>query len=314
MKAISILIQPGKIFGLKNCMVGKSAFLFLFLVVPLTNNYVYSQQYWQCCNCATMYQLSPTGAGTDLSIIRVCDKCRNSRCLMVATAQDPISNMIDLNLHTPTVDEWKKLLVKNKPTLTRHLESLRRSYCDDEPAQSKIDEMLNSLKNLNPESSYAEGQVLQERLKIARIDLNLTELGNKECKSNNDNKNNITCPPDSKTKDAATEDALKEFLTDKLKEEGEIITEGTKLGDVMEKYSKGKKYWGYWQQIMAATCISPELMQALQQYVRAKKIPGEDLSDECTTLCAKTADWYAELTGDPRLKREFMIACWNQCR
>jgi hypothetical protein len=295
-------------------MVGRTTFFFFLLIGLLTNDYVYSQKYWQCCNCASMYELNPTGAGTNLTIIKVCDKCRNSRCAMITTAQDPISNMIDLNFHTPTADEWKKLLAENKAALIRHLENLRRSFCDDKATQAAIDEMLNSLNTLNPESSYSEGQLLQERLKIARIDLGLKELGNKECKSIGNQKDKITCPPGSSTKDATAEDALKEYLTDKLKEAGEVITEDTKLGDRMEKLSKGQKYWGYWKQIMAATCISPELMQALQQYIRAKKIPGEDLSDECTTLCAKSADWYAELTGDPRLKREFMIACWNQCR
>ena len=233
---------------------------------------------------------------------------------MIATAQDPISNMIDLNIHTPTVDEWKKLLAENKATLKGYLESLRKSYCDDKAIQAKIDEMLNSLKSLNPETSYAEGQLLQERLKIAEIDLGLKELGNKACKSNSAGNKIITCPPGSSTKDASDDDALKEYLKDKLKQAGETVTEDTKVGELIEKLSKTQQYWGYWQQIMAATCISPKLLQALRQYVQAKKVPGEDLSDECATLCAESADWYAELVGDPRLKREFMIACWNKCR
>jgi hypothetical protein len=308
-------LQPARPIDLMNLKTNKAHYLLLLFIALFTGVTVFSQQYWQCCNCASLRKLNPTGAGTDLTLIKVCDSCKNKRCFNIATAQDPISKMIDLNFHTPDEPEWKKLLAQNKPTLKSYLESLQKSYCDDQATMAKIEEMLNTLKTLDPAATYTEGQVLKEREKIAGIDLGLKELGGTACKSNTAGKKpTITCPPGSSKKEESDNEELKEYLKDKLKQAGETVTDDTNLGDLLEKYSKGQQIWGFYNQIMAATCISPEMLQALHQYIQAKKVPGEDLSDECNTLCSKMADWYAELTGDPRMKREFMIACWNKCR
>ena len=178
-------MKTAKIFRTITAPVARFHRNYLFALVLFFNNpaFLHSQSYWPCCNCQKLTVLNPNSFGTDFSVVKLCDKCKASRCERVARSQDPISNMLDLNLHTPTTDEWKKLLETNKNYLLSNLQDLRRLYCADKSVQSQIDEMINSMKSLDPNSVYSQGQVLEERKKIASIDLALTELGGKHVRN-----------------------------------------------------------------------------------------------------------------------------------
>lgn len=67
-----------------------------------------------------------------------------------------------------------------------------------------------------------------------------------------------------------------------------------------------------WDKAKTASCLPPEIPQALADYANEKRA-RKDTADECNTLCKVTTDWVRELTSDAQAKF-FMDKCLGTCR
>lgn len=284
--------------------------LLLFISASL-----YSQTLIKCCNCNKTLETRSTGFGEDRSVLRICDECKAKRCIKIADIRAVLQRIIQpATLHSPTVTEWRNMITSNRNTLDIYLSMLERSYCEDPEVIKKIQQLRTDLQALNPGPEYASGQLLRERMKIAEIDLAAAKMDTLGCKKKNTNSlEKITCPPEMKEKSDSDNEALKEYIKEKLKEAGETVVEDTKLGEHLEKLSKTQSYWGYLQQILNATCIPPKLIQAMTNY-RTAKTNSEDTADECAVLCRDMTEWFVSISGNSQARQMFMESCLNHCK
>jgi hypothetical protein len=75
-----------------------------------------------------------------------------------------------------------------------------------------------------------------------------------------------------------------------------------------------RKVTGYLNQVKAASCLPEDVRQALQDYANERKNNPGNTNDECNTLCGKTTDWIARMTGDDRFRQTFWNNCISRCQ
>lgn len=78
---------------------------------------------------------------------------------------------------------------------------------------------------------------------------------------------------------------------------------------ILERYKVVKDAW---DKVKTASCLPPQIPQALRDYA-TEKSASKDTADECNTLCKVTTDWVRKLTSDAQAKF-FMDKCLGSCR
>lgn len=123
------------------------------------------------------------------------------------------------------------------------------------------------------------------------------------------------CPPEADLRTEGDDGEARKFLIDQLKAAGEGLVQDTRVGDLLDEKAKLDRYWGYWQRIMNATCVSNKLRQAVQGYVAAKGPDGTgDTSADCNSVCHEFGAWYETLAGDSTFRNTLVRDCVAKCR
>jgi len=204
-------------------------------------------------------------------------------------------------------------------SLEAQLNQIRDQICDDADAQDKIDKISADLASLDP----AKATTIAERRKVSRIALDLEGIKNASCSSAGQSNNPNSCGPGAPEKAPGDEaaidqviggikDAIKQLEDTAREIEGAGSSAAYQLDEIRTKIGKLKQYQGYWNQIKAAKCLPPEIPQLIRRLADEKRA-GFDTGATCAELCAKSADWIVQLTGDPRQKKFVFEACFAYC-
>jgi hypothetical protein len=183
-----------------------------------------------------------------------------------------------------------------KKKLGPQLKNLKDQLC-----AKGIDDISNTLDSLDPSKSTK----LEERMKIARVATELDALVAQACGvplPTPTAKPKTLCP-DGREPDPGQEQAGKQ-ITDALKKAYEDAKK--ELGDGNERVSQAKKLYEFWNQIIAAGCIPPEVMQAVKGMLSGN-------TDFCLNMCHETAKWVSEMTGNQSMVGAFFKECGARC-
>lgn len=239
---------------------------------------------------------------------RLCKPDAKGACADLAKAEKTVTTAIGATVASAA--SYAAL----KQDLSSQLNQLRNNFCNDPAALSKLDEVQHELDSLSYQSSSSN---LPNNLRLVGMERGLKDLASKSCgvpacKSGEKHPS----PGEEKAKDSIV-DGLKKAI-EQAKEtaeelEGQGGTAAQEIEDLKDKIAKYEEIKGFWENITAASCVPPDVLNTIRQVANDHNASG--YSENCGPLCKHTADWYMRIIPNPNpVQRKFFLeTCLAYC-
>ncbi len=217
-----------------------------------------------------------------------------------------------------------------RSNLTAQLDKIRRGECSAKSGQTKLDALVTFVNSL----TYVDGsnpqyvRVTRRRMKFARILIELDSIKTLyacvDPSLGGASKVKTVCGPGTEPKTPIEDepvdftrkkidDAIKDLQAEAKKIEGTGGPVAGQIDKINGRMSKLKQAKGYWDQIKAASCLPPKVLQSMRQVANDLRTAGH--SANCLGMCNALAEWYEKLLGrDKSFERKiFTDTCLANC-
>lgn len=232
------------------------------------------------------------------------------------SALDRLSGMVPKFANIPepgNLGNWKAKFAGEAARVRAQICITRKDQKAHELLEALV-KRVQALTYIQPGTTRYEGMTAR-RQKFARLMIDLDEMKKSArcagvaaapvvpCKTGQ-RPNPVPADPARKQAVEGLQKALEQLVDEEVA--GKTPAEVKKIRD---RYLVVKDAW---DKAKTASCLPPEIPQALADYA-GEKSARRDTADECNTLCKVTTDWVRELTSDAQAKF-FMDKCLGTCR
>lgn len=230
------------------------------------------------------------GGPTGFSLSRICNPDKKQGCGAIGRA---LQTIVAAEQPAGSTSVYQGL----QQSLGPQLDQIRTDLCDNQAAQSQLDKIQKDLDSLH----FLPGQSnLGNNRRLVRIEDGLRGLNQSQCGVTPPATSGV-CASDEKPAGSDDEQAAR-FIRDKFKEAyDQASDEARKLQargapvspQLRDKVKNYKKAMEYWENIKAASCVPPNVLQTMQEVSR--DIKSGRYSDNCAAMCITLADWYKKM-------------------